>query len=228
LGRLVCGLILVMTAVPGAPRRLLLSSSPRRGAGGPFATLALISVGLRLMGTLRVRTWQLWGAKTADCRCIIIMIIRTSPPRFQDSRLSYSRDSSGIPTHFVLHCFANPVPASPCQVRSTDSIADNSGQFHRKSADFSRNVANVHALATRRRDAFFGLQLKPPAPSWSGGGGHRRPPLAHRFYGAPDQLARASFVQKQSPACAAGLFIGAETTRYLAEATFPNWLSNGL
>src|SRR5262249_32583167 len=52
--------------------------------------------------------------------------------------------------------------------------------------------------------------------------------LAHRFYGAPYQLARASFVQKQSPACAAGLFIGAETTRYLAEGTFPNWLSNGL
>src|SRR5215470_7042230 len=59
-----------MTAVPGAPapRRLLLSSSPRRGARGPFATLAFISVGLRLMGTLRVRTWQLWGAKTADLR----------------------------------------------------------------------------------------------------------------------------------------------------------------
>src|SRR6516164_2623317 len=59
-----------MTAVPGAPapRRLLLSSSPRRGAFGPFATLAFISVGLRLMGTLRVRTWQLWGAKTADHR----------------------------------------------------------------------------------------------------------------------------------------------------------------
>src|SRR5215475_11827041 len=144
-----------MTAVPGAPRRFLLPSSPRRGAPGPFATLALISVGLRLMGTLRVRTWQLWGARTADCRCIIIMIIRTSPPRFQDSRLSYSRDSSRIPTLFVLHCFANPVPAGPCQVRSTDSIADNSGQFHRKSADFSRNVANVHMLATRRRDAFL-------------------------------------------------------------------------
>src|SRR5215831_11509194 len=166
-----------MTAVPGAPRRLLLSSSPRRGAPGPFATLALISVGLRFMGTLRVRTWQLWGAKTADHRCIIIMIIRTSPPRFQDSRLSYSRDSSRIPAHFVLHCFANPVPA--CQVRSTDSIADNSGQFHRKSADFSRNVANVHALATRRRDAFFGLQLKPRTPSWSGGGNHRQAPLGH-------------------------------------------------
>ena len=158
---MVCGLILVMTAVPGAPRRLVLSSSPRRGAGGPFATLALISVGLRLMGTLRVRTWQLWGAKTADHRCIII---RTSPPRFQDSRLSYSRDSSGIPTHFVLHCFANPVPAGPCQARSTDSIADNSGQFHRKSADFSRNVANVHALATRRRDAFLVSSLSLERP----------------------------------------------------------------
>lgn len=75
---------------------------------------------------------------------------------------------------------------------------------------------------------FFGLQLKPRAPSWSGAGDHRQAPLAHRFYGAPYQLARASFVQKQSPACAAGLFIGAETTRYFTEATFPNWLSNGL
>jgi hypothetical protein len=90
---------------------------------------------------------------------------------------------------------------------------------------------------------FFGLQLKPRAPSWSrggsadatfsntslcGGGDRRRAPLAHRFYGAPYQLAPASFVQKQSPACAAGLFIGAETTRYFTEATFPNWLSNGL
>src|SRR5262249_49937495 len=65
---------------------------------------------------------------------------------------------------FALWCFANPVPAGPCQAQSTDSIADNSGQFHRKSADFSRNVANVHALATRRRDAFFGLQLKPGTP----------------------------------------------------------------
>jgi hypothetical protein len=117
------------------------------------------------------------------------------------------------------------VPAGPCQVRSTDSIADNSGQFHRKSADFSRNVANVHALATRRRDAFFGLQLKPRAPSWSAGAPGA---LSAPFCGAPYQLARASFVQKQSPACVAGLFIGAETTRYFTEATFPNWLSNGL
>src|SRR5262249_50902095 len=104
-----------MTAVPGAPRRLLLSSSPRPGAPGPFATLGLISVGRRLVGTLRVRTWQLWGAETADCRCIIIMIIRMSPPRFQDSRLSYSRDSSGIPTHFVLHCLQ--IPRRPARAR---------------------------------------------------------------------------------------------------------------
>src|SRR5262245_65487374 len=106
-----------MTAVAGGPRRVLLSSSPARGAGGPFATLALISVGLRLMGTLRVRTWQLWGAKTADCRCLIIMIIRTSPPRFQDSRLSYSRDSSRIPTHFVLHCGVLQILCRPARAR---------------------------------------------------------------------------------------------------------------
>jgi hypothetical protein len=34
--------------------------------------------------------------------------------------------------------------------------------------------------------------------------------------------------KKQSPACAAGLVICAEATRYFTEATFPNWLSNGL
>src|SRR5262249_29093022 len=107
-----------MTAVPGAPapRRLLLSSSPRRGARGPFATLAFISVGLRLMGTLRVRTWQLWGAKTADRRCIII---RTSPPRFQIvifPRFVGNSDVFG---------FANPVPAPVAG--SIDRL--NCGQF---------------------------------------------------------------------------------------------------
>src|SRR5262244_3794430 len=150
-----------MTAVPGAPapRRLLLSSSPRRGARGPFATLAFISVGLRLMGTLRVRTWQLWGAKTADCRCLTIMIIRTSPPRFQDSRLSYSRDSSRIPTHFVLHCFANPVPGT------IDRL--NCGQFGAISSEicgFLSQRCKGPALATRRRDAFLVSSLSLERP----------------------------------------------------------------
>src|SRR5215475_12281875 len=117
-----------MTAVPGAPRRLLLSSSPRRGAGGPFAALAFIAVGLRLMGTLRVRTWQLWGAKTADHRCFII---RTPPPQFQI--VIFPRFVGEF--RRILFCKARAGP--PVAVQSADSNADNSGQIHRKPADFS-------------------------------------------------------------------------------------------
>src|SRR6516162_3974363 len=117
-----------MTAVPGAPapRRLPLS--------GPFAALAFIAVGLRLMGTLRVRTWQLWGAKTADHRCFII---RTSPPRFQIVIFPRFVGNSD-----VIFCFAKPVPARRLPVQSTDSNADNSGQIRRKPADFSRDAAS--------------------------------------------------------------------------------------
>src|SRR5215468_12052430 len=104
-----------MTAVPGAPapRRLLLSS------GGPFAALAFIAVGLRLMGTLRVRTWQLWGTKTADHRCFII---RTSPPRFQIVIFPRFVGNSDV------FRFAKPVcktrAGPPLAVQSTDSNAD--------------------------------------------------------------------------------------------------------
>src|SRR6516165_5731696 len=116
-----------MTAVPGAPapRRLPLS--------GPFAALAFIAVGLRLMGTLRVRTWQLWGAKTADHRCFII---RTSPPRFQIVIFPRFVGNSDV----ILFCKTRAGP--PAAVQSTDSNADNSGQIRRKPADFSRDVAS--------------------------------------------------------------------------------------
>src|SRR5215470_7210149 len=149
-----------MTAVPGAPapRRLLLSSSPRRGARGPFAALAFIAVGLRLMGTLRVRTWHLWGAKTADHRSFII---GTSPPRFQIV----------IFPRFVGNSdafrFAEPVPARGLPVQSTDSNADNSGQFRRKPADFSRDVAS------RMRSQPVGTECRlfvTPPPAISGRG----------------------------------------------------------
>src|SRR6266481_2659071 len=54
MGRFVSRLVLVMTAVPGAPpRRLWLSSSARRG--GRFVALAAIAVSRRFMGT---RRWQ--------------------------------------------------------------------------------------------------------------------------------------------------------------------------
>ena len=65
---MVCGLVLVMTAVPGAPGPLrlvlllllVLSSSPRRGPPGSPA-VASISVRSRIMGTLQVTAWQLSG-----------------------------------------------------------------------------------------------------------------------------------------------------------------------
>src|SRR2546430_17073147 len=93
-----------MTAVPGAPRRLWLSSSPRRGAFGRLAALAVISVGRRFMGTLRVRTWRLCGANTK---------VRL---------MHHNKDSAGSVPDRVLprivrdrdeFCFASPVPARP-------------------------------------------------------------------------------------------------------------------
>src|SRR5262249_38021718 len=109
-----------MTAVPGAPapRRLPLS--------GPFAALAFIAVGLRLMGTLRVRTWQLWGAKTADHRCFII---RTPPPQFQIVIFPRFVGNSDV----TLFCKTRAGP--PVAVQSADSNADNSRQIHRKPGD---------------------------------------------------------------------------------------------
>src|SRR6266508_1773545 len=90
-----------MTAVPGAPRRLWLSSSPRRGAFGRLA-LAVISVGRRFMGTLRVRTWRLCGANT------------------KERLMHHNKDSARpVPGRVLLRIvenrdafyFANPVPS---------------------------------------------------------------------------------------------------------------------
>src|SRR6516225_911363 len=136
-----------MTAVPGAPapRRLPLS--------GPFAALAFIAVGLRLMGTLRVRTWQLWGAKTADHRCFII---RTPPPQFQIVIFRrFVRNSDGF-------CFAKTPAGPPVAVQSTNSNADNSGQIHRKSRDFSRGISRCMRSQPRgtEKDVFV---APPPA-----------------------------------------------------------------
>jgi hypothetical protein len=85
------------------------------------------------MGTLRVRTWQLWGAKTADHRCFII---RTSLPRFQVVIFPRFVGNSD-----VLFCKTRAGP--PLAVQSTDPNADNSGQIRRKPADFSRDAARV-------------------------------------------------------------------------------------
>jgi hypothetical protein len=80
-------------------------------------------------------------------------------------------------------------------------------------------AAALRRLRRKRHFANTGLH---------GGGDHRLALERTVSAALPYQLARASLIQKQSPACAAGLFIGAEATRYFTEATFPNWLSNGL
>jgi hypothetical protein len=131
---------LVMTAVPGAPRRLWLSSSPRRGAFGRLAALAVISVGRRFMGTLRVRTWRLCGADTTG------------------RLMHHNKDSAGpVPDRVLprivenrdafLFCKSRAEPCLPAQ--SADSITDNSGQFDRKSADFSRNISTPRQARSR-------------------------------------------------------------------------------
>jgi hypothetical protein len=98
---------LVMTAVPGAPRRLWLSSSPRRGAFGRLAALAVISVGRRFMGTLRVRTWRLCGADTTG-RLMHHNKDSTRPvPDRVLPRIVRNRDA--------LY-FANPVPSPACRL----------------------------------------------------------------------------------------------------------------
>jgi hypothetical protein len=135
------------------------------------------------MGTLRVRTWQLWGTKTADHRCFII---RTSPPRFQIVIFPRFVGNSDVFRFAKPVCKTRAEP--PLAVQSTDSNADNSGQIRRKPADFSRDVVKRHAL-----DAF----VKPP-PAITGRGlceGAALPPVR----------AQAS-LQKQSPARTAGLF----------------------
>jgi hypothetical protein len=69
---LVCGLVLVITAVPGEPGgRRLLSSSPRRGTPVNPAALGLFSVRLRLMVTLRVGAWQDLGVANMGTGAIL-------------------------------------------------------------------------------------------------------------------------------------------------------------
>src|SRR5262249_42455260 len=119
----------------------------------------------------------------------------------------------------TLFCIVLQIPRRPARARF-----DRPTQLRTIRGNFIGNLRI--SLATLQRSSarnpppgrFFGLQLKPRAPSWSGALDHRQAPLAHRFCGPPNQLARASFV----------LFIGAETTRYFTEAPCPNWLSNGL
>ena len=167
------------------------------------------------MGTLRVRTWQLWGTKTADHRCFII---RTSPPRFQIVIFPRFVGNSDV------FRFAKPVcktrAGPPLAVQSTDSNADNSGQIRRKPADFSRAVASEHALATRRQreDAF----VTPPP------GDHRPRPVRRppRCQACASKLSCKNKARHVRPG--SSLVNCASMTRYFTEGTFPNWLSNGL
>src|SRR5262245_55485101 len=148
-----------MTAVPGAPapRRLLLSSE------GPFAALAFIAVGLRLMGTLWVRTWQLWGAKTADHRCIII---RTSPPRFQIVIFPRFVGNS----ERISFCNRLQIPCRLAVPGPIDRL--NCGQFGANSAEICGFLSQrfaVHAFATCRRNALPNVEVRSlPVPGWLG------------------------------------------------------------
>src|SRR5437868_1541792 len=97
LGRLVCGRVLVMTALPGVlPSRRLRSSSARRGAGGSFshpagiirsldrATVTLIGAGRPCDGALRESLGKAAAQDSVD-------IIITPRPRFQTQRRRFTR-----------------------------------------------------------------------------------------------------------------------------------------
>jgi len=162
---------------PAQPLRMKTSS--------PFAALAFIAVGLRLMGTLRVRTWQLWGAKTADRRCFII---RTSPPRFQIVIFPrFVRNSD-------VFCFSKPVPARRCRFNRPTQMRTIRGKFI---GNLRISPATLQAACARNAPAAR-RRLRNAAAS-----DHRPRPVRRRRIAT---RARASFVQKQSPARAAGLF----------------------
>jgi hypothetical protein len=88
----------------------------------------------------------------------------------------------------ILFCKTRAGP--PLAVQSTNSNADNSGQIHRKSRDFSRAISRCMRWQPRgtEKDVFVA------------------PPPAVRATAQHCHRTRASFVQKQSPARAAGLF----------------------
>ena len=97
------------------------------------------------MGTLRVRTWQLWGAKTADHRCFII---RTSPPRFQIVIFPRFVGNSDV------FCFAKPVPARRRRFNRPTQMRTIRGKFvgnlRISPATFQASCAR-NAPAARRR-----------------------------------------------------------------------------
>jgi len=89
----------------------------------------------------------------------------------------------------ILFCKTRAGP--PLAVQSTDSNADNSGQIHRKPADFSRDISScMRSQPAAIEKAVF--VTPPPAIRATAQQCHR--------------ARRASFVQKQSPARVAGLF----------------------
>src|SRR4029079_6160239 len=119
-----------MTAVPGAPGPLrlvlllllVLSSSPRRGPPGSPA-VASISVRSRIMGTLQVTTWQLWGIQ------------------LKTGWMKHNKDADGpVPDQRFLRIIEDsdtfracprfaPGLASPVPVRSVATITTHYGQF---------------------------------------------------------------------------------------------------
>jgi hypothetical protein len=186
---------LVMTAVPGAPglRRLLSSSSPSRGSSSRgtaalWAALAVVSVGLRLMGTYGSGHGSFGAQYAENHRCII----STAPPRFQ---IVVPLESSGILTHFVRQ-----IPCRPATLDSIDGL--NCGQIGAVSSEICG-----FPLATfpscRLRDLPDNERTSAGDAAALGCGSDARRHFAAGLHLPGGQ----SFAQKQSPAHAAGLFI---------------------
>jgi hypothetical protein len=127
--------------VPGAPRRLWLSSSPRRGAFGRLAALAVISVGRRFMGTLRVRTWRLCGANT---KVRLMHHNKDSAGSVPDRVLPQIVGNSGASR------FANPVPARPSPFNRPTQLRTIRGNLIGK-LRISRNTSSRAALICTRQ-----------------------------------------------------------------------------
>ena len=110
------------------------------------------------MGTLRVRTWQLWGAKTADHRCFII---RTSPPRFQVVIFPRFVGNSDV------FCFAKPVPARRQRFNRPTQMRTIRGKFV---GNLRISPATLQAACARNPPAPRRRLFVAPPPAISGRG----------------------------------------------------------
>jgi hypothetical protein len=119
--------------------------------------------------------------------------------------------------------FGKSCAGPPRWIQSADSIADKSGQFHRKSADFLLQHFRPAAFVICRTTSAQALATAAAL----GCGSDARRHLAAGLHLPGGQ----SFAQKQKPgSCsrALHLLITLKRMRYFTEATLPNWLSKGL